>query len=114
MNRHVETVPAETLATLERYHWPGNVRELENLIERAVILSPAQVLLVPLAELKSPHDGAGPDFATLAQAEREHILRALEESNWILGGPQGSAARLGLKRTTLQSRMRKLGIARPR
>ena len=114
MNRHVETVPAETLAALERYHWPGNVRELENLIERAVILSPAQILRVPLAELKGPHDGAGSDFATLAEAEREHILNALEESNWILGGPQGTAVRLGLKRTTLQSRMRKLGIARPR
>jgi formate hydrogenlyase transcriptional activator len=114
MNRRVETVPAETLSALERYHWPGNVRELENLIERAVILSPAQVLRVPLAELKNTRDGATTDFATLAEADREHILRALEESDWVLGGPEGAAARLGMKRTTLQSRMQKLRIVRPR
>ena len=80
MNRHIETVPAETLAALERYHWPGNVRELENLIERAVILSPGQVLRVPLAELKPVSDGRPAGPSTLAEAEREHILRALEES----------------------------------
>ncbi|HEY1865421.1 MAG TPA: sigma 54-interacting transcriptional regulator, partial [Candidatus Acidoferrales bacterium] len=114
MNRRVETVPADTLSALERYRWPGNVRELENLIERAVILSPAQVLRVPLAELKNTRDGAATEFATLAEADREHILRALEESDWVLGGPEGAAARLGMKRTTLQSRMQKLRIARPR
>jgi formate hydrogenlyase transcriptional activator len=114
MNRRVETVRADTLSALERYRWPGNVRELENLIERAVILSPAQVLRVPLAELKNTRDGAATEFATLAEADREHILRALEESDWVLGGPEGAAARLGMKRTTLQSRMQKLRIARPR
>jgi formate hydrogenlyase transcriptional activator len=114
MNRRVETVPADTLSALERYRWPGNVRELENLIERAVILSPAQVLRVPLAELKNTRDGAATEFATLAEADREHILHALEESDWVLGGPEGAAARLGMKRTTLQSRMQKLRIARPR
>jgi formate hydrogenlyase transcriptional activator len=112
MNKHIETIPAEALAALERYHWPGNIRELENLIERAVILSPGQTLRVPLTELKPLAEGsaAGP---TLAEAEREHIRRALEECNWVLAGPQGAAARLGMKRTTLQSRMQKLGIARP-
>jgi formate hydrogenlyase transcriptional activator len=112
MNRRIETVPTETLAALERYHWPGNVRELENLIERAVILSPGQVLRVPLTELKPVSDGRPAGLSTLADAEREHILRALEESSWVLGGPRGAATRLGMKRTTLQSRMQKLGIAK--
>ena len=102
------------MTALERYHWPGNVRELENLIERAVILSPGQVLRVPLAELKPVSDGRPAGPSTLAEAEREHILRALEESRWVLGGPRGAATRLGMKRTTLQSRMQKLGIARSR
>ena len=113
MNRHIETVPVDTLAALERYHWPGNVRELENLIERAVILSPGQVLRVPLPELKIARDEAGTQTSTLAEAERAHILRALDESRWVLGGPNGTAARLGMKRTTLQSRMLKLRITRP-
>ena len=114
MNRHIETVSTETIAVLERYHWPGNVRELENLIERAVILSPSPVLHIPLSELKSNPDGHSAGLATLAEAERDHILRALEESKWVLGGPKGAAALLGMKRTTLQSRMQKLGISRPR
>jgi formate hydrogenlyase transcriptional activator len=114
MNRHVETVSAESIAALERYHWPGNIRELENLIERAVILSPSPVLHIPLSELKSNPDGHPPGLPTLAEAERDHILRALEESKWVLGGPKGAAAMLGMKRTTLQSRMQKLGISRPR
>ena len=114
MNRHIETVSTETIAALERYHWPGNVRELENLIERAVILSPSPVLHIPLSELKSNPDGHTAGLPTLAEAERDHILRALEESKWVLGGPKGAAALLGMKRTTLQSRMQKLGISRPR
>jgi formate hydrogenlyase transcriptional activator len=114
MNRHIETVSTETIAALERYHWPGNVRELENLIERAVILSPSPVLHIPLSELKSNPDGQTAGLATLAEAEKDHILRALEESKWVLGGPKGAAALLGMKRTTLQSRMQKLGISRPR
>jgi formate hydrogenlyase transcriptional activator len=114
MNRHIETVSTETIAALERYHWPGNVRELENLIERAVILSPSPLLHIPLSELKSNPDGHTAGLATLAEAERDHILRALEESKWVLGGPRGAAAVLGMKRTTLQSRMQKLGISRPR
>jgi formate hydrogenlyase transcriptional activator len=114
MNRRIETVSTETIAALERYHWPGNVRELENLIERAVILSPSPVLHIPLSELKSNPDGHAAGLATLAEAEKDHILRALEESKWVLGGPKGAAALLGMKRTTLQSRMQKLGISRPR
>jgi len=111
MNRAVETIPAETLDLLVRYPWPGNIRELENLIERAVIVSPGPILRVPLGELKVPAEPAV-ENVTLREAEREHILRALEATNWVLAGPRGAAARLGVKRTTLQSRMRKLGVVR--
>jgi len=112
MNKRIETIPAETLDLLTRYHWPGNIRELENLIERAVIVSPGTALRVPRAELKSRADESGSGITTLEAAERQHILRALKETSWVLGGPRGAAARLGMKRTTLQSRMEKLGIAR--
>src|SRR5216683_3271357 len=111
MNRMVETIPAETLDLLVRYPWPGNIRELENLIERAVIVSPGPVLRVPLSELKPPSEPVG-DTLTLRAAERDHILRALEATKWVLAGPCGAAARLGMKRTTLQSKMRKLGVVR--
>jgi len=113
MNRAVETIPAETLDLLVRYPWPGNIRELENLIERAVIVSPGPVLRVPLGELKVPSEPVG-DTLTLRAAERDHILRALAATNWVLAGPRGAAARLGMKRTTLQSKMRKLGVVRGR
>jgi formate hydrogenlyase transcriptional activator len=112
-NRSVETIPAETLDLLVRYSWPGNIRELENLIERAVIVSPGPVLRVPLSELKSPNEPLA-DNLTLRAAEREHILKALEATNWVLAGPRGAAARLGMKRTTLQSKMRKLGVIKTR
>ena len=111
MNRAVETIPAETLDLLVRYPWPGNIRELENMIERAVILSPGPVLRVPHTEIKPPSEPAG-DNLTLRAAERDHILKALEATNWVLAGPRGAAARLGMKRTTLQSKMRKLGVVR--
>jgi formate hydrogenlyase transcriptional activator len=111
MNRAVETIPAETLDLLVRYPWPGNIRELENLIERAVIVSPGPVLRVPLGELKVPSEPVG-DTLTLRAAERDHILRALAATNWVLAGPRGAAARLGMKRTTLQSKMRKLGVVK--
>src|SRR5881409_714995 len=116
MNRQVEVIPSETLEALRRYGWPGNVRELANLLERAMILSKGRTLEVPLAELKrrrplvDHEDGA----STLEDVERTHIRRVLVETNWMLGGPRGAAARLGMKRTTLQSLMRRLGIARPR
>ena len=111
MNRSVETIPARTMDVLMDYSWPGNVRELQNFIERAVILSPASTLRAPLEELKQetiqpPQTG----LSTLLEMEREHVLRALRESNWVTGGPKGAAVRLGMKRTTLAYRIRKLGI----
>jgi formate hydrogenlyase transcriptional activator len=114
MNRAVETIPSETLDLLVRYSWPGNIRELENLIERAVIVSPGPVLRVPLGDLKLPSEPALGEILTLEAAEREHIVKALEASNWVLAGPKGAAVRLGVKRTTLQSRMQKLGVVRHR
>ena len=111
MNKGIETIPAETMEALIRYPWPGNVRELENLIERAVILTRGATLQIPLAELRT----AVPDTVTpvtLQEAERGHILRVLEQANWVVGGANGAAARLGMKRTTLQSKMKKLGISR--
>jgi formate hydrogenlyase transcriptional activator len=113
MDRHIETIPADEMEALTRYYWPGNVRELENLIERAVILSRGPALHVPLPEDRLSGDASAASAVTLEAAEREHILRALRHSNWIIAGPGGAAARLGLKRTTLQSRMSKLGISRP-
>jgi formate hydrogenlyase transcriptional activator len=113
MNRTIDTIPAGTLDVFGRYAWPGNIRELENLIERAVIVSPGPVLRVPLGELKLPLETVD-DNLTLRAAEREHIAKALEATNWVLAGPHGAAARLGMKRTTLQSKMRKLGLTRSR
>ncbi len=112
MDKRIETIPSEAMEALVRYHWPGNVRELENLIERAVILSRGSVLQVPLGELQPRSEPESEVVTTLEAAEREHILRALRGTNWVVGGPRGAATRLGMKRTTLQSRMRKLGIAR--
>jgi formate hydrogenlyase transcriptional activator len=109
MDRCIETISAEEMDALTRYHWPGNVRELENLIERAVILSPGPALRVPVGELKPPAE-ASSDLS-LQAAERAHILRVLGETNGVVGGPRGAAARLAMKRTTLQSKMRKLGIS---
>ncbi|MBZ5514666.1 MAG: sigma 54-interacting transcriptional regulator [Acidobacteriia bacterium] len=108
----IESIPAEDMEALTRYHWPGNARELENLIERAVILTRGPVLRLPLSELRSLTEASPPVPPTLQAAEREIILRTLRETNWVIGGPAGAAARLGLKRTTLQSRMKKLGIAK--
>ena len=117
MKKPIDTVPVKAMAALTEYHWPGNVRELENFIERAVILSRGTELQLPLAELKqrtkAPVAVSSNGLETLEHAEREHIVRALGETRWVIGGPRGAAARLGMKRTTLQSRMRKLGIDRP-
>jgi formate hydrogenlyase transcriptional activator len=114
MNKKIESIPAEAMDALVRYPWPGNIRELENLVERAVILSPGTVLKLPLPELAAAADPrAGKKISTLADAERQHILRALEECQWVIGGPNGAANRLGMKRTTLQSRMAKLLIVKP-
>lgn len=125
MRKNIESIPTETMKALTRYSWPGNVRELQNVIERAVILSTGPVLRVPLADLlrvpfvepKEPMarriPAAPATNGTLQEAERRHILAVLEESNWVLAGANGAAARLGMKRSTLQFRMRKLGISRP-
>jgi formate hydrogenlyase transcriptional activator len=116
MNKKIDTIPTETMTALSQYHWPGNIRELENFIERAVILSRGSSLAVPLPELKlrssRPAEG-GLRLSTLEEAEREHIRQALQQTNWLVGGSAGAAARLGMKRTTLQSKMAKLGIERP-
>jgi formate hydrogenlyase transcriptional activator len=115
MNKNIDDIPAETMDALVRYRWPGNVRELQNFIERAVILSPRNVLRAPTSELDpfSAHKGASLPMTGLEEVERDHILRALESSNWIVGGRNGAAARLGMKRTSLVYRMQKLGITRP-
>ena len=116
MGRRIETIPSGTLDALVQYSWPGNIRELENVIERAVILSPGLELHVNLNDLKSamPQTEVTPRIpVTLNDAEREHILDALRNARWVLGGPNGAAARLAMKRTTLQSKMKKLGIERP-
>src|SRR5437016_1078451 len=118
MKKRIETVPSEVLGVLRHYHWPGNVRELENFVERAVILSRTKVLNAPLDELQSSNDhtvsfrGAAAKAATLEECEREHIMLTLGKTRWVVGGPNGAAARLGLKRTTLIWKMQKLGIDR--
>ena len=113
MKKPIDTIPAKAMTALTAYHWPGNVRELENFIERAVILSPGPEFRVSVAELKTAAEPAPYNAITLKETERNHILKVLEETNWRVGGPAGAAARLGMKRTTLQSRIKKLGIARP-
>jgi formate hydrogenlyase transcriptional activator len=115
MRRNIEQIPSAALDALSRYHWPGNIRELQNVVERSVILSNGSVLAVAMPELIGKPIAAGPHQRTpdtSQTAERERILRALSEANGVVGGPHGAAARLGLKRTTLQSRMRKHDIAR--
>ncbi len=113
MNRKIETIPSEALEALVRYPWPGNVRELENFVERAVLLSRGKVLEVSASELQLSVKLAGVS-ATLEEAERNHIRSVLEETGWVISGPQGAASLLGMKRTTLQSKMKKLGLQRPR
>lgn len=113
MKKRIESVPTDAMRALQAYGWPGNVRELENFVERAVILSSGSELFVSTAELKRAAPVGNGSATTLEDAEREHILKALRETNWVIGGDAGAAARLGMKRTTLQSKMQKLGIARP-
>jgi formate hydrogenlyase transcriptional activator len=116
MKKPIDTIPVKAMTALTEYRWPGNVRELENFIERAVILSRGQELQLPLSELRQRTQSVvaamSSGLVTLEHAERDHIMRALTESSWVIGGPAGAAARLGMKRTTLQSRIRKLGISR--
>jgi formate hydrogenlyase transcriptional activator len=110
MNRGIDTISSESMQALTQYSWPGNIRELQNLIERAVILSSGTVLRVPLNDLK---DRAAV-VQTLEESDRKQILKALDAANWVIAGPKGAAALLGLKRSTLQARMAKLGIQRAR
>jgi formate hydrogenlyase transcriptional activator len=115
MNKRIEVIPPETMAALARYQWPGNVRELQNFIERAVILSPLSILRAPTSELEpfqTPKEIHAP-VNGLAEVERDHILRVLEASNWVIGGRNGAAERLGMKRTSLVYRMKRLRIMRP-
>jgi formate hydrogenlyase transcriptional activator len=125
MNKVIETIPSPTMDALCRYHWPGNVRELQNVIERAVIISTGTLLELDVADLKFPkatRPEAGPATAksptngalhdVLQETERQQILEALKECNWVVAGPHGAAARLGMKRSTLQKRVHRLGIAR--
>jgi formate hydrogenlyase transcriptional activator len=115
MHKQVDEVPSDTMDALARYHWPGNVRELQNFIERAVILSPRSVLRAPISELEpfSSHRECNLPMSGLAQVERDHILHALETTHWVIGGRNGAAERLGMKRTSLTYRMKKLRIKRP-
>src|SRR5271169_4036705 len=112
MNRRIETIPSHAMEVFANYSWPGNVRELQNFIERAVILSPGSVLRPPLTELKqSSLPSAKSNLSTAEEAERDRVLQAIRASNWVIGGPNGAAARLGMKRTTLAYRIRKLNIS---
>jgi formate hydrogenlyase transcriptional activator len=115
MKRQIESVPKETMTALVNYHWPGNIRELQNLVERGVILSRGPSLEIPLGELKQSTKTVNQTngSTTLESVERDHILRVLSDSKWVIGGPTGAAARLGVNRTTLNHRLRKLGITRP-
>jgi formate hydrogenlyase transcriptional activator len=133
MGKTIDAIPAETMSALTRYLWPGNIRELQNVIERAVILTSGPVLRVhtddlgasvqppiqPAAPVSTPNGRVAPTSSpsshrdlrgALEESERQQILAALEKSNWVVAGAEGAAARLGLKRSTLQSRMQKLGI----
>ena len=114
MQKTIDMIPSETVEALIRCRWPGNIRELENVIERAVILSPGPVLQLSPRDLKSRITaGQNADrHQTLEEVERNHILKTLKETRWVLSGPSGAAARLGLNRSTLYFRMKKLGIAR--
>jgi len=116
MNKPIDTIPADAMHALTKYEWPGNIRELQNFIERAVILSKGTVLQPPIAELKvTPAPAAFTPNTTrtsnsLDDAQREHIVQVLREARWVLGGLNGAAARMGIPRTTLIYKMRRLGI----
>ena len=112
MGKQIEHISAETMSAFSSYHWPGNIRELQNLIERSVILTSGKVLEPPLAELMHSSEVESPGAITLEEAERDHIRKTLESTRWVVAGPNGAAARLGIKRSTLYFRMQKLGISR--
>jgi formate hydrogenlyase transcriptional activator len=116
LNKPIDRIPVNAMAALTEYHWPGNIRELENFIERSVLLSRSMELQLPLSGWmqrgKFPAGGSVNRFNTLEEVKRGHIVRILKDTNWVIGGPAGAAARLGTKRTTLQHQIKKLGITR--
>ena len=112
MDKPIEQITPETMSTLSSYEWPGNIRELQNFIERSVILTSGNVLQPPLASLESAAEAQSLGAVTLEDAERDHIRKILEQTRWVVAGPNGAAARLGIKRSTLYFRMQKLGISR--
>jgi formate hydrogenlyase transcriptional activator len=112
MDKEVEHIPPEAMSALSTYQWPGNIRELQNFIERSVILTSGNVLQPPLASLQSAAEAESLGAITLEDAERDHIRKTLEQTRWVVSGPNGAAARLGIKRSTLYFRMQKLGISR--
>ena len=112
MDKQIEYIPPEAMSALVSYQWPGNIRELQNFIERSVILTSGNVLHAPLASLKSAAEAESLGAITLEDAERDHIRKTLEQTRWVVAGPNGAAARLGIKRSTLYFRMQKLGISR--
>ncbi len=112
MAKPIEHIPPETMSALTSYQWPGNIRELQNFIERSVILTSGNVLHPPLASLKADSETESLEAITLEEAERNHIRKILEQTRWVVAGPNGAAARLGIKRSTLYFRMQKLGISR--
>jgi len=112
MGKQIDQIPPETMSELTSYAWPGNIRELQNFIERSVILSSGTVLRAPLSSLKSAAATGAQEAVTLEEAERDHIRKILEQTRWVVSGPNGAAARLGIKRSTLYFRMQKLGISR--
>ena len=112
MNKQIESISPETMSGLVSYPWPGNIRELQNFIERSVILTSGNVLHAPLASLKSAGEAQSLGAITMEDAERDHIRKTLEQTRWVVAGPNGAAARLGMKRSTLYFRMQKLGISR--
>ena len=114
MKKRIETIRSEDMKALLHYSWPGNVRELQNIVERSVILTTGTVLDRPaVAETKNVRTIVPLAAQTLAEAEREHILKTLRETDWVIGGSEGAAARLAVRRTTLLYKMRRLGIFRP-
>jgi transcriptional regulator with GAF, ATPase, and Fis domain len=112
MGKNIETISDATMEALKQWKWPGNIRELENFLERAVILTRGSALYIPVAELKTEEEDESPSVenSTHEAAERDHILRVLRDAKGVIAGDDGAAARLGLKRTTLNSKMKKLGI----
>jgi formate hydrogenlyase transcriptional activator len=112
MGKQIEHIPPETMSALTSYQWPGNIRELQNFVERSVIVTSGDVLHAPLASLQSSEGAESLGAVTLEDAERNHIRKILEQTRWVVAGPNGAAARLGIKRSTLYFRMQKLGISR--